>query len=112
VPFDLAADLDGHLVVCNAGDASRLFFNLQAEASSELVTTFPFLSAPSGVVPGDGEDGRGSSLQCSGGSRGPDCFYQFSVRVFSVSCRDLVVFHFSAKVRFVKCTCTADNFFR
>jgi hypothetical protein len=30
--------------------------------SSELVTAFPFLSAPSGSIPGAGEDGRGSSL--------------------------------------------------
>jgi hypothetical protein len=39
------------------GHARRRFFNLNAEAMSELVVKLNIDSVPSGIVPGAGEDG-------------------------------------------------------
>jgi hypothetical protein len=94
-------------VVFEAGDAS-LSSTSKRRPSSELPTAFSFLSAPSDSVPGAGEDGRGSSSQCSGGSRGPDCFSKLLHRVLSIRNRDLVVMLFPLEVPYVICTCTAD----
>lgn len=73
----------------------------------ELAAAFIFLSVPSGLVPGTGEDGRGLSSQFSGGGRGPDCFFKFYFRVFSVRNRGwfLIVLLFRNPV--VNCTYSA-----
>lgn len=73
----------------------------------ELKTALHFLSAPSGVVPGAGEDGRVSSSVMRGGCGGPDCFFQFLTRVCLLKSRDLVVILFYVEVLAVICNCTA-----
>lgn len=113
-PRGLASGCPGVLVPQNHGEHSRwpkiwlptlvtsgwsLSKPATADASStsmwrpllELAAAFLFLSVPSGVVPGAGEDGRGLSSCYSSKCRGPDCFFQDLFEVFVVKVRDWFV---------------------
>lgn len=88
-----------------------------AEASStsmrrplfEFTAAFPFLSVPSGFVPGSGEDGCKLSSCFSGECKGPDCVFLFIFRVLFVKARGCFVFSLSFRVPDVLCMCTADS---
>jgi hypothetical protein len=75
----------------------------------ELAAAFIFLSVPSGLVPGTGEDGRGLSSQFSGGARGPDCFFKFCLRVFSVRNMGWFMIVLFFRIPVVNCTYSAAS---
>jgi hypothetical protein len=74
----------------------------------ELMAALNVFSEPSGVVPGTGEDGRGSSSLLFGNSGGPNCFIQDICRVLCVKSRDHFVIVLFPPIPFVTCT-AADN---
>jgi hypothetical protein len=64
----------------------------------------PFVSlSPSGVVPGDGADGRSVELVLFFGGQGPDRVFHAYFRVLFVKVEDLIVISFSFVVLFVTC---------
>lgn len=84
-------------------------FNLREEALPQALDGALVPPVPSGCVPGAGVDGCGLSLSCDDGSRGPNCFFPFSCRVFLAKGWDRVVILFFLKVLTVICTCFTDN---
>jgi hypothetical protein len=66
----------------------QVFTNLHRRPCRGLAAAPHFLPAPSGFVPGAGEEGRCLRPVCLGGVEGPDCFLDLWFRVFSVNVQD------------------------
>ena len=89
-----AADLHGRRVVLAVTLRCCCSFNLLVfEPKGRLFlgsdTAFIVFFIPSGLVPGDSEDGHVLQLHCGGG--GPDCVLHFYVRVLFVKSKGCIV---------------------
>lgn len=92
----------------------QLYFNLLARQpngrpSCSFSVAFIIDSAPSGLVPGDGEDGCVSRLQSELGGEGLDCVPISRCRVLFAFLEDLVVFSLIFVVLFVICSPTDET---
>jgi hypothetical protein len=74
-------DAGEHQLKASTRMRREAFFNLHRMLSQDLATTFHFLPAPSGFVPGAGGEGRGGRSCIVGGDQGPNCFLLYISRV-------------------------------